>query len=97
MSTSGWLATPPDVEWRPIGGFADLMGTEFKGHEGLRRFFNEWVGNLGVRGEMEAVLEADDRVVVIVRVMGVGSAMRCARDNPGRPGLFLPRRTDQRG
>jgi ketosteroid isomerase-like protein len=59
---------------RLIGGFADLMGTEFRGHEGLRRFFNEWVGNLGVRGEMEAVLEAGDRVVVIARAQGAGDA-----------------------
>ena len=63
-----------DAEWRLIGGFADLIGTEFRGHEGLRRLFNEWVGNLGLQGEMEEVLEADDRVVVIVRVTGAGAA-----------------------
>src|SRR5436309_9925499 len=61
-----------DVEWRLIGGFADVMGTEFSGHEGLRRLSNEWVGTLGLRVEMEAVLEANDRVVVITRVMGTG-------------------------
>jgi ketosteroid isomerase-like protein len=63
-----------DVEWRLIGGFADVMGTEFSGHEGLRRLSNEWVGNLGLRVEMEAVLKANDRVVVITRVMGTGGA-----------------------
>src|SRR6187200_3118596 len=56
-----------DAEWR-------LIGTEFRGHEGLRRLFNEWVANLGLQGEMEAVLEADDRVVVMLRVTGAGGA-----------------------
>ena len=49
-----WVALhTEDVEWRLIGGFADMLGTEFIGHEGLRRFFDDWVGNLGVRGEMK--------------------------------------------
>jgi ketosteroid isomerase-like protein len=63
-----------DAEWRLIGGFADLIGTEFRGHEELRRLFNEWVDNLGLQGKMEAVLEADDRVVVMLRVTGAGGA-----------------------
>jgi ketosteroid isomerase-like protein len=70
-----WLAcATPDVEWRLIGGFADLMGTEFKGHEGLRRFFNEWAENLGGRIEAESILEGDGRVVSILRVIAAGSA-----------------------
>jgi ketosteroid isomerase-like protein len=63
-----------DAEWRLIGGFADLIGTEFRGHEGLRRLFNEWVVNLGLQGKMEAVLETDDRVVVMLRMTGAGGA-----------------------
>ena len=73
-----WDAVPvlftDDVVWRLIGGFADVLGTEFSGHEGLRRLLNEWIGTLGLRVEMEAVLEANDRVVVITRVMGTGGA-----------------------
>ena len=70
-----WLACHiADVEWRLISGFADLMGAEFKGHEGLRRFLKDWVGNLGVTGEMEALVEMDDRVVVIVRGIAAGAA-----------------------
>jgi ketosteroid isomerase-like protein len=84
-----WLAShTTDVEWRLIGGFADLMGTEFKGHEGLRRFFNDWVGNLGVTGEMEAVFEVDDRVVVIVR--GVAAGPRAVRPRQSDPGRSTP-------
>jgi uncharacterized protein len=61
-----------DAEWRLIGGFASLMGAEFRGHQGLRRFFDDWRENLGIRPEMESLLEADDRVVVIVRSAGAG-------------------------
>jgi ketosteroid isomerase-like protein len=70
-----WVAcATPDVEWRLIGGFADLMGTVFKGHEGLRRFFEEWLGSLEGQVEAESILEADDGVVVIMRVLAAGSA-----------------------
>jgi hypothetical protein len=30
-----------DVEMRLVGGFADLMGAEFKGREGVRHWFEE--------------------------------------------------------
>jgi ketosteroid isomerase-like protein len=64
-----------DIEWRLIGGFADLVGAEFRGHAGVRRFFDDLMENLGRnRSEMEAILEADDRVVVIVRTRGAGAA-----------------------
>jgi uncharacterized protein len=63
-----------DVEMRLVGGFADLMGAEFKGHEGIRRWFNEWVGSLGVRAEIESIVDAGDRVAVIARVVGTGDA-----------------------
>jgi ketosteroid isomerase-like protein len=63
-----------DVEMRLVGGFADLMGSEFKGQEGVRRWFNDWVGSLDVRAEIESIVDADDRVVVIARVVGSGDA-----------------------
>jgi ketosteroid isomerase-like protein len=63
-----------DVEMHLIGGFADLMGPEFRGHAGVRRWFDEWVGSLGVRAEIESIRDADDRVVVIARVVGAGDA-----------------------
>ena len=66
---AGWA---DDVEMRLVGGFADLMGTEFKGHEGIRRWFNEWVGNVGVRVEIEEIHDAGDQVVVIARAVGAG-------------------------
>ena len=63
-----------DVEWRLIGGFADLMGTDFRGRDGVRRWYVEWIENLGGRGEVETVLEARNRVVVVATVRTVGTA-----------------------
>ena len=63
-----------DVVMRLHGGFADLMGAEFEGHDGVRRWMNDWVGNLGVRAEIETIREADDRVVVIACATGTGDA-----------------------
>lgn len=63
-----------DIEMRLHGGFAELMGTEFRGHDGIRTWADEWVENLGVHAEIERIAEADDRVVVIARVVGSGGA-----------------------
>jgi ketosteroid isomerase-like protein len=63
-----------DVEMRLVGGFADLMGAEFRGHEGVRRWFGEWVGSVDVRAEIEEIHDAGDRVVVVARAVGSGEA-----------------------
>jgi ketosteroid isomerase-like protein len=59
---------------RLVGGFADMMGAEFKGHEGVRRWFNDWVGSLRVRAEIEEIVDAGDRVAVVARAVGAGDA-----------------------
>jgi ketosteroid isomerase-like protein len=63
-----------DVEMHLHGGFADLMGAEFRGHDGVRRWFDEWVESLGIRAEIESIAESRDRVVVIARAIGAGDA-----------------------
>jgi ketosteroid isomerase-like protein len=63
-----------DVEWRLIGGFADLMGSEFSGPEEVRSFMLELGENLGWGTTAESIHEAGERVVVIVRTAGVGGA-----------------------
>ena len=67
-----------DVEWRLIGGFVDLMGPELRGRVALRRWFQDWIENLGGRAELEALLEADDRVVLVMNVVGAGEASGAA-------------------
>src|SRR6476620_3926062 len=47
-----------DVEMRPFGGFADLMGGGFKGREGVRHWFEECVGSLHVHAELESIFDA---------------------------------------
>jgi ketosteroid isomerase-like protein len=61
-----------DVEMHLVGGFADLMGAEFKGHVGIRRWFNEWVANVDVRAEIEEIHDLGDQIVVIARAAGTG-------------------------
>jgi ketosteroid isomerase-like protein len=61
-----------DVVWRLIGGFADVMGSEFRGHEGLRLWVTDWVDNLGVRSAIDAVFDVDERVAVITRSVAEG-------------------------
>jgi ketosteroid isomerase-like protein len=63
-----------DVEWRLIGGFADLMGSEFRGPEEVRSFMLELGENLGCGTTAESIREAGERVVVSVRTAGVGGA-----------------------
>jgi len=63
-----------DVEWRLIGGFVDLMGSELSGRDAVRGFFSDWIENLGGRAESETVLEAGDRVVQVLRLTSTGGA-----------------------
>jgi len=63
-----------DVKWRLIGGFASMAGPEFTDRAEVRWWFTEWIENLGSQLEIENILEADDRLVVIVRAVAVGSA-----------------------
>jgi ketosteroid isomerase-like protein len=61
-----------DVDWRLIGGFADFVGPNLRGRAEVRRWFNEWIENLGSGLEIERILEANDRLVVIARAIAAG-------------------------
>jgi ketosteroid isomerase-like protein len=64
-----------DVKWRMIGGFASLgVGPEFTDRAEVRRWFTEWIENLGSKLEIENIREGDDRLVVIASAVAVGSA-----------------------
>jgi ketosteroid isomerase-like protein len=66
--------THVDVELHFIGGFADVMGTEWKGRDGLLRFWREWFGTIGGDVELERTVEAGERVVVIGTIEARGEA-----------------------
>ncbi len=61
-----------DVELHLIGGFADLIGTEFKGREAVFRFWREFIGNVGGQFELETAHDAGDRVVTVATIRGAG-------------------------
>jgi ketosteroid isomerase-like protein len=63
-----------DVELHFIGGFAEVMGTEWKGRDGLLRFWRDWLGTIGGQLALESTLDAGDRVVVIGTMEAVGEA-----------------------
>lgn len=48
------------------------MGTEWKGRDGLLRFWREWLGNLGGCIALESILDAGERVVVVGTMEAVG-------------------------
>jgi ketosteroid isomerase-like protein len=62
-----------DVVMRLIGGFADLMGTEFRGQDAVLTWMKDWVDTIGGRAEIETVREVDDRVLAIATVVTAGT------------------------
>jgi ketosteroid isomerase-like protein len=76
-----------DIVWRLIGGFADLMGTEFRGRDAVLTFLREVFDTLDARGEIEAIREVHDQVVMVVNTVGAGSASGAPASI--RPGYVL--------
>lgn len=66
------IHTADDVELHFIGGFSDVMGTEWKGPEGMLQFWREWLGTLGGCIMVESLLDVGGRVVAIGTMEAVG-------------------------
>jgi ketosteroid isomerase-like protein len=70
-------AYDPEVEWdfsrgHPVGG---LIGSVYRGHEGLKRFFREWYDAWEkVDDHCEELIDAGDKVVSAVTNRGRGRA-----------------------
>jgi uncharacterized protein len=64
--------TAEDVELHFIGGFADVMGREWKGRDGMFQFWREWLGTLGGSIALGRIEDAGDRVVVVGTMDAVG-------------------------
>jgi ketosteroid isomerase-like protein len=62
-----------DVTMRLIGGFADLMGTDFRGQDAVLAWMADWVETIGGRAEIETIRNVDDRVLAIATVMTAGA------------------------
>jgi len=65
----------PDIEWRAVEGAADDVGV-MRGETAVRRYYQDWFDTLeGLTAEVEEVIvEAGDRVAVVVRNSGRGRA-----------------------
>jgi ketosteroid isomerase-like protein len=64
-----------DCVLRLTGGFADVMGAEFRGQEAVLGWMQDIVGAIGGNAEIEALRDVGDRVlmIVIARASGVAS------------------------
>ena len=58
-----------DAEIHLIGGFADLIGEEYDGREGILRFLRDMLGTIGG----QVTIDAGEQVVVITTVEGTGA------------------------
>ena len=62
-----------DAEIHFVGGFADLIGEEYDGREGIHRFWRDMLGTIGGQVAVETAIDAGEQVVVITTVEGTGA------------------------
>jgi ketosteroid isomerase-like protein len=63
-----------DVVFRLIGGFADLMGTEFLNRDAVLDWIRDWIETIDPRAQIEMIRPVDDRVFAIVNFAATGAA-----------------------
>lgn len=62
-----------DAEIHFVGGFADLIGEEYDGREGILRFLRDILGTIGGQVVVETTTDAGEQVVVVTTVEGSGA------------------------
>jgi ketosteroid isomerase-like protein len=63
-----------DFVYRLIGGFADLMGTEFRGQDAALAWVKEWTETIDARAEIETIREVNEQVLTILHIAATGAA-----------------------
>jgi ketosteroid isomerase-like protein len=63
-----------DFGYRLIGGFADMMGTEFRGIDAALGWMREWVEAFDSRVEIETIRQVNDQVLAIMNAAATGVA-----------------------
>ena len=63
-----------DFVYRLIGGFADLMGTEFRGVDAALAWVREWTATIDARAEIETIREVNEQVLTILHITATGAA-----------------------
>ena len=83
--TEGIVAmTDPEIVIELFGGFADLMGERFEGHEGVRRFYTDWFATFEtMQVELEEILPAGDRAVAMTRLSASAEGSDLVVEIPG--------------
>jgi ketosteroid isomerase-like protein len=74
----------PEIVIELFGGFADLMGDRFEGHEGVRRFYTDWFATFEtMQVELEEILPAGDRAVAMTRLSASAEGSDLLVEIPG--------------
>jgi ketosteroid isomerase-like protein len=72
----------PEIVW-DMSHYDDVIGGVFRGHEGVRRFFRQWLEPFETyRARAENFIDAGDNVVVEVRQGGRGKASKAEVEMP---------------
>ena len=66
----------PDIAWENhTGGAVELQGLSYRGHEGVRQFWRDWLEPFGTfEAHAEEFIDAGDQVVVPWRASARGKA-----------------------
>ena len=68
--------TDPDVEITLHGGFADLMGARFEGHDGVRRYYTDLFSTFETSGlEVEEVLPTAHGFLTLVKLTATAAGV----------------------
>ena len=93
---AGLRLAAPDIEFHPIGGFADLVGDRFKGHDGVLRIWREMAETVEWINVDDAV-DLGDQVVVTVHIERNRGRKWCARQDAEWVFVHLPQREGEPG
>jgi ketosteroid isomerase-like protein len=63
-----------DFVYRLIGGFADMMGTEFQGQDAALDWVREWMEAFDSRAEIETIRAVNNQVIAILKIEARGAA-----------------------
>jgi ketosteroid isomerase-like protein len=78
------VLTHPEIVIELFGGFADLMGDRFVGHEGVRRYYTDWFATFEtMQVELEEILPAGDRAVAMTRLSATAEGSDLVVEIPG--------------
>src|SRR5690349_14435639 len=68
-----------DYVYRLIGGFVDMMGTEFRGLDAALGWVKEWTETIDARAEIETIREVNEQVLAILHIAATGAASGVGR------------------